>query len=96
MNRLTVKYRYDPENPKAKNRVTYFLNGEPIVTLGLGRRYATNVRLAHNKLCMNLVYCYNYNYNRSVTYPVKQSVLALYGITSDDVVYLSKSCGGFY
>lgn len=38
--RLTVKYRYDPKNQKAKNRVTYFLNGTPIVTLGLGRYYA--------------------------------------------------------
>lgn len=72
MNRLTVKYRYDPENQKTKNRVTYFLNGEPIVTLGLGRYYVKNVRLTEGKLAIDLkLYCSSEEI-RKVTYPRKE------------------------
>ena len=88
MNRLTVKYRYDPENQKAKNRVTYFLNGEPIVTLGLGRYYPKNVRLTEGKLAIDLkLYCSSEEI-RKVTYPVKKSVLKRYGVSVNDTIYL--------
>ena len=88
MNRLTVKYRYDPKNQKAKNRVTYFLNGTPIVTLGLGRYYPKNVRLTEGKLAIDLkLSCYS-DTVRHVTYPVKKSVLKRYGVSVNDTIYL--------